>query len=808
MDFIKTLENNSILVVPNNIKNKILDYIEENKLLINIKILTFRELKIGLLYDYTNESIYHIMNKFNVSYDVSKDYINNTYYLIDTKYTEKKLQNILNVKNELISSNLLVIDKLFTSLLKSKTKMYIYGFSQINKFNKYLLDLASKYIEIEKINKEQHEYKHEVFELKTMEDEIVYVAEEISKLIDNNIPLNKIFIANYSSDYYFTIKKIFSLYNIPIYLKGETTLSDTSIGKYFIDNLSNNINVLLNNIKKEFDIDNNIINSNVFNKLFNLVNSYFWTTDYVSIKDLIKEEMKNISIPSNHYENEILTTNIIDNIFYDDEYVFLIGFNSGSIPKVYKDEDYINDSIKTKIMETTIEKNISSKKTYINEINNIKNLTITYKKVSLTDSFMKSPLIDGSFLKEEKKKITISSYSESYNKLLYSKKLDELIKFNEKDEDLKTLHKTYDIPYKTYTNKYETIDKDKIRNALTRNFSYSNISTYYKCPFKFYLTNFYKLDKFEVTIDTFIGSLFHRVLEECINDDTKDIDTVFDTFVKENKNKKGFIFGDKEKFYVERLRDEVHFVVDNIKKQYTYSEHNPKNEWHEDSVEFTTDDLDLKTKIKTKLVGIVDKCLVIDNNIVVIDYKTGSSDKIDKSLIEFGLDIQLPIYLYLLKNKNKNYNIVGMYLQHILKGLIYKSEAGKSDVEKVRFNRLKLDGLTLDDKSLIKLFDSSYDNSDVITSLGITKKTGDWSTNAKKRLLTYDDQEKLYKKIETLIEDCINNVADANFDIKPIYIKNKADGCNFCKYKDICYKRESDTNIIVLESNEEGDDSE
>ena len=70
-----------------------------------------------------------------------------------------------------------------------------------------------------------------------------------------NIPLNKIFIANYSSDYYFTIKKIFSLYNIPIYLKGETTLSDTSIGKYFIDNLSNNINVLLNNIKKEYGHD-------------------------------------------------------------------------------------------------------------------------------------------------------------------------------------------------------------------------------------------------------------------------------------------------------------------------------------------------------------------------------------------------------------------------------------------------------------------------------------------------------------------------------------------------------------------------
>ena len=40
MDFLNNLENNSILLVPNNIKNKILTYINDNKLLLNIKLLT------------------------------------------------------------------------------------------------------------------------------------------------------------------------------------------------------------------------------------------------------------------------------------------------------------------------------------------------------------------------------------------------------------------------------------------------------------------------------------------------------------------------------------------------------------------------------------------------------------------------------------------------------------------------------------------------------------------------------------------------------------------------------------------------
>ena len=61
------LENNSILLIPNNIRNKILDYINENNLLLNIKIITFDNLKKGLLYDYTNEAIFFIMNYKNIN---------------------------------------------------------------------------------------------------------------------------------------------------------------------------------------------------------------------------------------------------------------------------------------------------------------------------------------------------------------------------------------------------------------------------------------------------------------------------------------------------------------------------------------------------------------------------------------------------------------------------------------------------------------------------------------------------------------------------------------------------------------------
>ena len=82
MDFIKDLDSNSFLLIPNNIKDKILDYIDDNRLLLNIKIISFNDLKKGLLFDYDNKTIYSLMNKENISYGISKDLIKNMYYFL------------------------------------------------------------------------------------------------------------------------------------------------------------------------------------------------------------------------------------------------------------------------------------------------------------------------------------------------------------------------------------------------------------------------------------------------------------------------------------------------------------------------------------------------------------------------------------------------------------------------------------------------------------------------------------------------------------------------------------------------------
>lgn len=810
MNFLNRIEDNSLLLTSNDIKNKIVDYIEENNLLINVKFISFEDLKKGLMFDYTNEAINFVMNDKKVSYEVAEYYIDNTYYILEDKYDNKKLNELLSIKEKLKDNNLLIIDKLYSSFLKSKSKLYVFGYDYLTKFNKYLLEEASKYIEIEYIDKENKDYTHEAYELDTINDEVYYIVENIAKLISNGTPLEKIFIANYSEEYYFTFNKIFNQYKIPFNVSNETSLYDTALGNYFIKNLSNDITTILEDIKDKFNCDKNDTSASTFKALLKVINKFYWTTDYTSVKELIIEEMRKAKIKNKHYLHEIKTTNIINNIFNDDEHVFLIGFNLGSVPAVKKDEDYITDDIKPNFLENTVETNKNNKEAVLKVISNIKNLTITYKKISTFDNFYPSYLIDGITIKNKKVKANYSEYSDEYNKLIYADKIDKLIKFNEKNNLLSDLNNNYSIPYNTYDNNFSGVNVAKIQHELNgvktykdktypkHRYSYSNISTYYKCPFKFYIDTFYGLSEFEQSLDAFIGSLFHKVLEKCANT-LEDIDEVYDNYIKTQKDKELTI---KDKYFIEKLREECHFIVNAIRSQYEHTTYN--DEVHEEPIELATSETDLNVKYNAVLKGLVDKYMIHGDDIVIVDYKTGTSDKIDRKQFEFGLCLQLPIYLYLLKNKNKNYNIVGMYLQHILPSMPVKDD--KKTSEEIKLSKLKLDGLTLSDTEKVKEFDDSYEKSEIIQSVAL-KKDGDWRN--KERMVTYEEQDEIYKQIKELIENCINNSFEGKYEIKPIWIRNVVDACSWCSYKDICYRRKNQYDIkYIVKDTKDGEENE
>lgn len=795
MNFINQLEDDSILIIPSNIKTKVLTYINDNKILKSIKILSFNDLKKGLFFDYDTSATKAVMDYLNVSYAVANLHINNLYYLDECNINDNKIKKLLDLKNYLDNNNYLIKDPLFIELLKSKSHIYVFGFDYITLFNKHLLNIASKYIDVNVIDTYYHEYSHTAYEFKNNFDEISFVFESILKLIDEGVSLDKIYIANYTNDDAFVFRTLTNLTGLPIYLGSTTTLYSTNIGSYFLKNLSNNMERLLYKIRTKFDIDENPENERVYTVLTNMLNSYYWCDGkYEDIKEIIEHDMQKRKIPSLHYDKEISLTNIIDNVFDDDEYVFLIGCNLGVIPKLKKDEDYIDDSIKPPYLETTNVYNETIKSTIIKAIKNIKNLTITYSLGTPFKTCEKSFLLNDESITIKKMDDFVSNYSNSLNILNLSKSIDNKIKFNTDDKNLSLLFSNYKTNYKTYSNEFKGIDLKTLKEKIDNNFvfSYSNIVEYYKCPFRFYTNRILKIENYETDLSQFIGSLFHYVLENCLEDTSK-INEVFKEYVDAHFHEIDDTY--KNKYFIESLRDEIKFLVDTIIEQQSHSKHTKTLYEHEIVI-------DVKRKINTKVKGFVDKILMLDNKVLIVDYKTTSSQSIDSDLFEFGLSTQLPIYLYLLESISDDIEVAGIYIQHIL-DLNQVYEPDKDLLEEKKKN-LKLEGITFNNIDLISKFDDTYEKSQVIKSLSVTK---DGSLKKSKSLMSIDERKELTDLMGNLIIKCIDNVSDGDFKINPIKIEKHADGCDYCPYKDICFRKFKDFNIQHIKT-KRGDEDE
>ena len=146
--------------------------------------------------------------------------------------------------------------------------------------------------------------------------------------------------------------------------------------------------------------------------------------------------------------------------------------------------------------------------------------------------------------------------------------------------------------------------------------------------------------------------------------------------------------------------------------------------------------------------------------------------------------MQLPVYIYLIKNEISNVKIAGFYLQKILNN--------KSSLEE-RKNDLKLQGYSNSDTSILSMFDSSYEDSKIVKSLKVTNSGGFYSYS---KVISDEEIDILCEVVKSKINEASDNILNGKFDINPKEIDNKNIGCDFCKYKDICYMTNSD--IVIL----------
>lgn len=765
----KNLKDNTLLIIPNNLKEKTL--LNFNSELKNIKVITINDFIKNYYFDYTLETIYYLMNKYNIKYEIAKIYIENLYYIKDTNYNNLKLKNLVELKQELQEQKLLKYNILFQNKIKGMNIVF-YNFYILDKYYLKIIDDVKKVTSVEIVNEDlNNNYMHKIYEFINIEKEIEFVASKICELVFNGVDINSIVLLNNSDEYINYIKRIFKIYNIPINISEDNSLLNTKIGTFFLENINSDINSTLNLVEQTFDLKKSE-NIDIYNKLVSISNQFSFVNDFTKVKDLISVELKKNKI-SNIILNNAVKLNSLDNyIPNNNDYVFLLGFNQGTVPIVLKDEDYINDNLKREInLSTSVEKNVIHNKKIIMKIKNIKNMWITYRLNGDDGNLLISSLneeLNYEIIHNIKNNY---KYSNLNNKLYLSRFLDNYLKYGSKNEDLYLLNNSYsNNNYRTYDNKFSGL----IENHTTISLSYSSMDNYYKCAFRYYINSILKLNEYEDNFMAYIGSLFHYVLSK---KDEDSCEVAIKEFIKNNE----YSFTNKEMFFLEKLQKELKFILETISKQEEYT--NFHNALYEKQIEIN--------KGNDRFVGIVDKILFNDtkNLGAIIDYKTGNPT-LDLNYLEYGLGLQLPIYLYLVNKINPNLEIVGFYLQKILPTTINRDPL--KDLTRQKRDLLKLQGFSLSEEDKLKEFDKTYIDSELIKSM----KVGNNGFYHYSKTLTKNNMQKIIDIIDDKIDCALKNIHNNNFDINPKVIGNKNVGCEYCKFKDICYMTEK--NIIRL----------
>ena len=762
-----------LIICPNDVKRKILEENSKNNELVNIKFMTKKEFIDNYYFSYDDKTLYYLMDKYHYNLDVARVYLSNLYGIDENKdYSNSKLIFLRDLKKELIENKLLYFNPAFSEYLKDK-EIEVVNYFDLDKYEEIALNT--------KVEVPTCSLNVEVVKCETLEEEVNDVCLKIIDLLNSGVNINNIYLSNVQEEYLYTIKKLFGYYNIPINIDMNNSIYSTKVVK---DYLTSGILDLENT-------DNLVITRS----LVRILGDLSVIPEGEIYNTLLIDKLKKTKLSSKKLKNAVNIKDLTNTLFSDEDHVFVLSFNQDILPKMAKDIEFINDEIRNEVnMYTSNEINIRTKKVLVYLLSRIKNLHISYKNASAFNSYYKSSLINDLKLEEIKPIIDNFSYSDIYNKLRLGEKLDLFNLYGEEDEVLKVLNNNYDIAYKTYDNKFTGINNNIYLDYISKplNLSYSTMNFYNQCNFKYYLSNVLRLDSFEEKFAQFIGNLYHRILNLLLElGERFDLEKEWNYYLENTDYK----FDIKDRIFLIKIKKDLIELIESLKKQQLLTGYD--NFYLEKKVEIELEN----KKVHTVFKGFIDKIMYLEKfgntYYSIIDYKTGSIDtKIEP--MKYGLHMQLPVYMYLIKYGRlfENGIFTGIYYQNIL--FNYPSCNGEDELEKIKKDRMKLQGYSIDDTEILERFDTTFMDSEYIKSMKYNEEKG-FGTYSK--VLNSETVELMTEYTKDKIDELSNDILDSKFDINPKFYDKENISCKFCSFQDICYMKNNDLKYLTKVDN-------
>ena len=702
------------------------DYILKNK---DEKVLTKKEFINKYYYNY-EDSILKIMNDYNKNYEVAKEMFKYLVFTNENNAKTDKLKNLLKIKNNLIEN------KSFKNYVKEQELIFV------NITHSKLLNEIGYFNNKEYLDKKNFYTLH-----KNITEEVIYVFEKISELINNGVLLNDIKII-YNDDYDNLIKRYAKFYSIN--MEEEIELNGTKILQDFLNNLDET-----SSFEKSFNL---IKNKSIFkDKILKLINRSISSYDFNIQKEIFKELAKNAKISIKYKE---MLEKVDITYQGENKHIFILGFNDSYYPKIKKTKDYISEEEKNLLnIPNSSDEVIEQEEMFKIFISNNQNL---YFSVTINNNYKLSRYIKFNF-EEKEKEITNNIYSSLAHKLELSKKLDKYYKYLEKDKTLDKYYSSFNKEYNTYSNKYN--GSIKITDPIS--LSYTSMNTYIYNPFAYYVERILKVSPYKDKFYMKTGSFFHKCLE--LED--------YDEALKE------FDFNNFENEYVDRVKDEILIDIDFIK------EYHKVNNFKDIKKE-----IDLVKNIGIdKFEGKLDKLIINKDTFIIFDYKkkiSTASITIDK--LNYGFNLQLPIYIYLVKNLYPNLDFGGVYLNYLILDnykLTDKDKVIPNYIDK-KNESLKFYGFTTSEIDRIEKVDNDYLSQKYLKNLSFTKTE---EISQKSKILSDIDIKNIVESVDIIIKKVIEEIKNGKFDITNKKLNNQIlDTQSNYLYKDISFATEED----------------
>ncbi|MBF0986786.1 MAG: PD-(D/E)XK nuclease family protein [Clostridiales bacterium] len=702
------------------------DYILKNK---DEKVLTKKEFINKYYYNY-EDSILKIMNDYNKNYEVAKEMFKYLVFTNENNAKTEKLKNLLKIKNNLIEN------KSFKNYVKEQELIFV------NIPHSKLLNEIGYFN-----NKEYLDNKNFYTLHKNITEEVIYVFEKISELINNGVLLNDIKII-YNDDYDNLIKRYAKFYSIN--MEEEIELNGTKILQDFLNNLDET-----SSFEKSFNL---IKNKSIFkDKILKLINRSISSYDFNIQKEIFKKLAKNAKISIKYKE---MLEKVDITYQGENKHIFILGFNDSYYPKIKKTKDYISEEEKNLLnIPNSSDEVIEQEEMFKMFISNNQNL---YFSVTINNNYKLSRYIKFNF-EEKEKEITNNIYSSLAHKLELSKKLDKYYKYLEKDKTLDKYYSSFNKEYNTYSNKYN--GSIKITDPIS--LSYTSMNTYIYNPFAYYVERILKVSPYKDKFYMKTGSFFHKCLE--LED--------YDEALKE------FDFNNFDNEYVDRVKDEILIDIDFIK------EYHKVNNFKDIKKE-----IDLVKNIGIdKFEGKLDKLIINKDTFIIFDYKkkiSTASITIDK--LNYGFNLQLPIYIYLVKNLYPNLDFGGVYLNYLILDnykLTDKDKVIPNYIDK-KNESLKFYGFTTSEIDRIEKVDNDYLSQKYLKNLSFTKTE---EISKKSKILSDIDIKNIVESVDIIIKKVIEEIKNGKFDIINKKLNNQIlDTQSNYLYKDISFATEED----------------